>query len=143
MAVPMFLTTTDPSVGYLALTTKSYGKAKASHDAIQFNLTAQKGTVESPYSRFVAVSISTLKRKRVVPVRLSWNRDGFFLFFFLILWSFCFRLNCSRSKLSTERIRSLCSLSILLSVFSWCRFRKWRLWSRISMEYIRLLCSFS
>ena len=34
MAVPTFLTTTDPSAGYLALTTKYYGNAKASHEAI-------------------------------------------------------------------------------------------------------------
>jgi hypothetical protein len=48
----MFLTTTGPSVRYLALTTKSYGNAEVSHEATQCNLTARKGTVESPYSRY-------------------------------------------------------------------------------------------
>jgi hypothetical protein len=61
----MLLITTDPLVGYLALSTKSYGNAEASHEAIQCNLTARKGTVESPYSRYLYTTCSTWTSKHL------------------------------------------------------------------------------
>jgi hypothetical protein len=61
----MLLITTDPLVGYLALSTKSYGNAEASHEAIQCNLTARKGTVESPYSCYLHTTCSTWTSKHL------------------------------------------------------------------------------
>jgi hypothetical protein len=46
------LTTTAPSVGYLALTMKSYGNTTASHEVNQCFLTELKDIVGSPYTYF-------------------------------------------------------------------------------------------
>jgi hypothetical protein len=58
MAVPTLLTTTDPLVGYLALTTKYYGNAKASHEAIQCNPTPLKGTFLTHYMLYLDIQAS-------------------------------------------------------------------------------------
>jgi hypothetical protein len=57
--------TTAPPVGYLALTRKAYGNAKASHGATQHNSTARKSMVASPYSLFLHLTSSTWKFKHL------------------------------------------------------------------------------
>jgi hypothetical protein len=53
MVVPMYQKTTAPSVGCLPRNTKYNGNAKASHEAIQCNHIARKGTVDSTCSHFI------------------------------------------------------------------------------------------
>jgi hypothetical protein len=57
--------TTAPSIGYLAQNAKSYGNAKASHEAIRCNPTARKGMVDSPYSRSLLITFSIWKYKHL------------------------------------------------------------------------------
>jgi hypothetical protein len=70
MDVPMKLKTTAPSVGFSALIKKSYGNAQASHEGTQCNITARKGMVASPYSRFLHITSSTWKCKHLTTYRM-------------------------------------------------------------------------